>query len=168
MALVPLLWLAVLAYHGARRPVVWWAFAIVLGLSWVADTLAHWVDPWLVSTAYPLAQALVLAAVLLPPPALWRVTAIMLVAGVIAWALQGVGRPDVFTRTVAWMGILVMAWPHRALQRPALTTFGLGWLAWVAYSIVPDWTTWGLYQGVRALGIGVFCWATAPQLARAR
>jgi hypothetical protein len=57
---------------------------------------------------------------------------------------------------------MVMAWSHRAIRLPVLITFGLGWLAWLGYNMLPAWSTWGVYQSVRACGLGVFCWATAP------
>lgn len=168
MSILPLVWLGVLAYYRQSRSATWWALALVLSVSWIADTVAHWVDPWLVSTTYPLVQALVWAFVLLPSPALWRFVAALAVTAGIAVALDGIGRPDVFVRTVAWTGLVILAWPHRQLRAPMAVTFGVGWLAWIAYSIAPGWATWVAYQGVRAVGLGVFCWATAPQLARAR
>jgi hypothetical protein len=167
MALLPLLWLGVLASYGQRRSALWWTLAVVIGVSWLADTAAHRVDPWIVSTTYPALQALALAVVVLPTAALWRYVEVLIITAVIALLLTGVGRPDVFLRTVAWMGLLVMAWPYRQLRVTMLTTFGLGWLGWVAYSIAPGWTTWGAYQGIRAAGLGVFCWATAPARVRA-
>lgn len=168
MALLPLLWLGVLAQLGQRRSALWWAFALVLAVSWVADAFAHWVDPWLLSTIYPAVQALVLASVLLPLPALLRFAGVLSLTGALAVLLVGVGQPDVFLHTVAWTGLVVIAWPHPELRWPIAISFGLGWLAWVAYSIAPGWTTWGIYQSVRAVGLGVFCWATVPQPVCAR
>lgn len=162
MALLPVLWLGVLAYYGQRRGVLWWTVALVLGVSWLADTAAHWVNPWLVSALYPTVQALVLAAVLLPIPTLWYFGAVMISTTVLAVSWHGLGHPDVFARTAAWAGLLLIAWPHRALRAPILVTFGLGWLGWLAYSIAPGWGTWGVFQGIRAIGLGSFCWATAP------
>ena len=168
MSLLPLLWLGILAHHGQHRSVVWWALAIVLGVSWLADTVAHWIDPWLVGMTYPLVQALVLACVLLPTPALWRFALVVLAMGGGALLFGRVGHPDVLARTVAWSGLLVIAWPRRELRLPVAMTFGLGWLGWVAYSVAPGWATWGTYQSIRAIGLGTFCWATSPQPARAR
>lgn len=167
MGLLPLAWLGVLSSFGYRRTALWWALAIVLGCSWFADTAAHWLDPWLVSMAYPAVQALVLASVLLPSPALWRFIGVLGVTGIIATLLSGVGQPDVFLHTVAWTGLVVIAWHYQELRVPVAVTFGLGWLAWVAYSIAPTWGTWGTYQGIRALGLGAFCWASAPARVRA-
>jgi hypothetical protein len=166
MALVPLLWLGALGYYGQRRPALWWATALVLGISWLADTAAHWLDPWLVSTIYPALQALTFAAVLLPARALGRFAGVLGVTGLLAILLVGVGQPDVFLHTVAWTGLVVVAWPYREIRAPVLVTFGVGWLAWVAYSIAPGWATWGTYQGLRAIGLGVFCWAAAPHRVR--
>lgn len=167
MALLPLLWLGVLAFYGHRRAVLWWTVALVLSVSWMADTAAHWVDPWLVSAFYPLAQAAILGIVLLPRPALWRFLAAVFGVGVATMLLGGITRPEMFAHTMAWAGMVMIAWRHRPIRAPIVTTFALGWLAWVAYSIAPGWGTWGLYQGVRAAGLGVFCWASAPQRVRA-
>lgn len=165
MALVPLLWLGVLAFYGQRRSALWWTLAVVLGISWLADTAAHWINPWIVSAFYPLVQAAIFGIILLPTPALWRFLGLLAVTGL------GVGsfhaKPDVLGRTIAWTGLLVVAWPHKELRVPVVVTFGLGWLAWLAYSFAPSWGTWGLFQGVRAVGLGTFCYATAPQRVRA-
>lgn len=160
MALVPMLWLGVLAFYDQRRSILWWTLALVLGVSWMADSAAHWMNPWTVSAFYPLVQAAIFGIILLPTPALWRFLGLLAVTGL------GVGlwraTPEVLGRTVAWTGLLALAWPHRELRAPVLVTFGLGWLGWLAYSFAPSWPTWGVYQGIRALGLGVFCYATAP------
>lgn len=170
MALMPLFWLGVLWYYGQRRSALWWALALVLLVSWGADTWAAQYprgDPriWTVSAFYPLVQAAIFGIVLLPTPALWRFLALLGVTGLAVGFWRA--TPDVLGRTVAWTAILVLAWPYRAIRLPVLVTFGLGWLGWLAYSFTPGWETWGAYQGTRALGLGVFCWCTAPQRVRA-
>lgn len=168
MALLPLLWLAGLAWHHQRRSVLWWALACVLSISWVADTAAsQGADPWLVSACYPAVQALALAVVLLPPRALGRFAALILAATILPLLYRGVAHPDVFARTACWAGLLTIAWPHKTIRLPILVTFGLGWVAWLGYNFAPSWLSWGAYQGVRALGLGVFCFATLPQRVRA-
>lgn len=163
MALLPLVWLTVLVSQGHRRSVIWWGLAVVFAVSWVADTAAHFVDPWLVSALYPLAQALVLGIVILPPQAAARWTALVIGAGLGAWSVRGIARPDIFVHTVAWVGMILVVWNYPGrLRQVVVSAFGIGWLAWVVYSIDPSWATWGLYQGVRALSLGAFCWATLP------
>lgn len=166
MALIPLLWLGCLRYCGQHRSPLWWALALVLAISWVADTVAHVVDPWLTSAIYPLLQALILSIVLLPRRALIRFAAVFLGIGVLTFWLSGATHPEVIGRTIAWSGLLVVAWPHQAIRWPVMITFGLGWLGWIAYSISPGWGTWSVFQGIRALGLGSFCWVTAPKLVR--
>lgn len=160
MALVPLLWLGVLAYYRQPHSALWWAVALVLGISWIADTAAHWVDPWTVSRVYPLAQAGVLGLVLLPPAQLRRLVIVLAGAGLVAAQTTG---PDLVTHTVAWSGIVLMLWQRRAL----VTIFAMMWLGWAAYTIAPAWWSWGVYQGLRAGGLGLFCWASAPVRVRA-
>lgn len=163
MALLPLLWLGVLAWYGQQRGVLWWTLALVLGVSWMADTAAHWVDPWLVSALYPAVQACVFASIVLPSPALEHFVGLVSLATALAIHWRGGPHPEVLAHTVAWTGLVMITWPHREIRLPVLVTFGLGWLAWLGYNMLPAWGTWGTYQGVRALGLGVFCWATAPQ-----
>jgi len=165
MALLPLLWLGLLWYYGQRRSPLWWALAIVLAVSWLADTLAHFVDPWIVSAIYPLVQALLLSVVLLPRRDLHHVAAVLLGIGALTLWLGGTTHPEVIGRTIAWTAVLVVAWPHQAIRWPVVITFGLGWLGWIAYSLHPGWTTWGAFQGIRAVGLGSFCWVSAPKLA---
>ena len=167
MGLLPVLWLGVLAYHGQRRSALWWALGITLSLSWVADTAAHWVDPWLVSSLYPIGQTLVMGTVLLPTVLLWRfVGAVALTTG-LALALAGLHHPEVIIHTICWTGILVLVWPYREIRGPTVWTFGVGWLAWVLFASLPTFATWGVYQAIRGMGLGVFCWATAPHRVRA-
>lgn len=170
MALLPLLWLGVLGFYGQHRTLHWWALAIVLSVSWVADTLAHQLprgDPriWTVSAFYPLVQAAIFGTILLPTPALWRFIGVLAVTGLAVGFWRA--TPEVLGRTVAWTAVLMLAWPHRPVRGPVLVTFGLGWLAWLAYNVAPSWGTWGVFQGVRALGLGAFCYATMPERARA-
>ena len=73
--------------------------------------------------------------------------------------------PDLLLRTVAWLGIVAIVWrlPVPRLWLALGTTFGLGWVAWLGYVLSPGWPSWGVYQGVRAVGIGLFCWAAVGQ-----
>jgi len=166
MGLIPVIWLGTLAYCGQRRSPLWWALALVLAVSWVADTVAHVVDPWLVSAIYPLLQALILSIILLPRRALQQVAAVLIGIGALTLWLGGATHPEVIGRTIAWTGLLVVAWPHHAIRWPVIITFGLGWLGWIAYSISPGWWTWGIFQSIRAVGLGSFCWVSAPRLVR--
>jgi hypothetical protein len=165
LSLLPLLWLGVLAYYRQPRSVLWWTLALVLAVSWLADTAAHWLDPWLVSRTYPLVQALALGAVLLPTDRLWRLVLVLMGAAAIAAGTTG---PDIVTHTIAWTSILVMVWPAQDSARRTIALIFLGnWLGWIAYTIAPGWWAWSIYQGLRAIGFGVFCWASAPARVRA-
>jgi hypothetical protein len=165
VSLVPLLWLGALTYYGQRRSVLWWMLALMVGVSWMADTAAHWVDPWLVSRTYPLAQALVVGVVLLSADRLWRLAVILGTAWLIAASTTG---PDILTHTVAWTSILVMVWPATDVARRTAALLVLStWLGWIAYTIAPGWWSWGIYQGLRASGFGLFCWQSAPHRVRA-
>src|SRR5260221_2594102 len=101
MALLPLLWLGVLAYYGQRRSVLWWTLAIVLGVSWLADTAAHWVDPWLVSALYPGVQAILLGLVLLPSPAVWPFTGAIGLGNFGPMLCRGLPHPEFISPTLS-------------------------------------------------------------------
>jgi hypothetical protein len=164
MALGPLLWLAALRARGTVVGTAWWWLAGAFFVSWLADTGAHVVDPWLMSLVYPVSQAAIVGAVLLErEDAVLFVLALALV-GILAVLWRGVGTPDVLVHTVAWGSIACVAFDRDALGNLRLAliiAFGFGLVAWLGYTITPGYQTWLCYQGVRALGIGTFCWAAA-------
>jgi hypothetical protein len=134
-------------------------------VSWIADacTLAG-VDSHLVSLVYPVSQAALVGAVLLDREEAAIFVAGLVSIGVVAVLWKGVGTPDVLVHTVAWASIAIVALDRAALGKlrlALLVAFGFGWLAWLGYTLSPGWPTWLAYQGVRALGIGTFCWAAA-------
>lgn len=164
MALIPLLWLVLTQ---TREPTWWWLGAS-FALSWLADTLAHAIDPGFVSAIYPVGQAMIVGALLLERPDARRFVIAIALAGIAAIAVEGFA-PSRFLRTVAWLSLAALAFelPKTPLRVLLLTAFGAGWLAWLGYTIVPGWVTWGVYQIVRAMSIAMFCWASrspAPRL----
>lgn len=171
MALGPLLWLVLLRAGGQRPAFLWWILAGVFGISWLADTASHWVSWWVVSGLYPIAQVTLLAAALLSRaewlPFCWWFGA----AALLDLLLAGLGTPELFVHTLAWGALILIVWRHpesHPLRLPVMVSFGLGWLGWIAFLVAPTWGTWGAYQSIRALGLGVFCWASvkAPQPVR--
>lgn len=167
LGLVPLLWLAALRLYGQPRPPMWWWVASAFALSWVADSVAHLADPALVSAVYPVSQAGLIAAALVPHREAMIFAAVLVGGGLLALGMRE-GSPGVFLRTVAWLGLVgfVMAHPS-PLRATIITAFGVGWLAWVVVRIAPSWTSWGVYQGVRAVSLGLFCWASLqPRMLR--
>jgi hypothetical protein len=168
MAVLPLLVLIVI--WARDRYVVseaWWLAAAFL-VSWLADWPAHFgVDPWLVSTAYPLLQAGIVVSLL----ATRREASLVLVALTVVglWSVartDGTG-PDVALRMVGWGAIVVLAFRQHGfpLRWPLLLYFGGSLLGWLGYVSAPSWSTWGAYQLARAVGIGMFCWAVWPRKA---
>lgn len=155
MALIPLVW----CLARKERRAEWWWIAAAFGISWVADTLAHFLDPWLVSAVYPVSQAAIIGAVLLS-----RDDAKVFLVALVAVALFSLRfpRPDLILHTVAWLSIVGVVWslPIGRLRIALLVAFGLGWVAWLSFVLSPTWATWGAYQSVRALGLGMFCWAS--------
>lgn len=186
IGLVPLLWLVLLDVRDVRRDAAWWWIAGALGVSWLADTAAHWVNPDLVGNVFPLAQTALIGAVVLS-----RAEALRFVGALLAVALVDIGSrgplgADVLVATVANGAVVGLAWrpdADRRLRGALLVYFGLGLFAWWAFALstelfhlgirelVPAWPTWLAYQATRALGIGLFCWASrssGPPLRLAR
>lgn len=159
VGLVPLVWLGLLTAAGQSRGAAWWWLAGAFAVSWIADTAAHWVDPARVSLVYPVTQTALVGAVLLERRAAGLLTALLVTVGLVAAWMGGL---DVLLRTVAWGAIVGIVWDRPALGRlrtALLTSFGLGLACWWAYALSPGWMTWGALQGVRALGLLLFCWA---------
>lgn len=155
LGLVPLAWLLLLRSASVRRGTAWWWLAGAFGVSWLADTAAHWVNPWLVSAVYPVSQAALIAAVFASRVEAQRFLSIMVLAGLAAVVVDA----TILLRTVAWGGIVGLLWPFPKgpLRTALLLAFAGGWLAWVGYLLDPGWPSWGIYQGVRAGSVGVFC-----------
>lgn len=168
MALVPLAWLALLRSHGQRRGAAWWWLATAFAVSWLADTAAHWVDPWQVSVVYPVSQAALVGAVFLSRTDALRLLAALVCVGWFA-AIRP-HRPDVLLHVVAWVavvGVVYDRWALGTLRVALFVYFGGGALAWIGYAAWPGWASWIVYQGTRAAGIALFCVAAtrpAPTL----
>lgn len=162
MALVPLLWLVGLHHAGRGRGVEWWWLAAAYGISWVADWVAHRYGGFPISPLYLVTQTGIFALVLLPRrQALWFLGLLVTIGG-IAFLTHPLGTPDWLVHTVAWLGLVGCVYPLKALGKlrlAVLVSFGLGWFAWMSYVLAPGWSSWLAYQGVRAVGIGLFCWA---------
>lgn len=162
MGIVPLFWCVALTATGRRLSGLHWWLALAFGVSWVADWATHWYSPVSVGIVYPLVQSGMILVVLAPTARAGLLTTIGLATlGAIWW--RGLPAADLLPRTVAWLATVALVWPRRdlgAIREALLIAFGLGWVCWVGYHLWPGWTTWGLYQGVRAVSLGWFCWAT--------
>jgi hypothetical protein len=165
IGLVPVAWLALLRWRGRSvEPAYWW-IAGALGVSFLADTVARWVNPFVVSLAYPVAQCGLLGATLLERKHAWRFLGLLLVAAALSAIQKGmVDGPDMLLHTVAWLGVACIVAPQPALARLALALwvgFGVAWVAWIAYALRPGLATWGMLQGARLEGAALFCWAAS-------
>lgn len=168
MALAPALVLGVLWTLGRRPDTALWWLAGAFGVSWLADTAAHWVDPRLVSAVYPVSQAALVGSVLLKRDDAIVFLFTVIFIGVLSIAFQELQQPSVL-RSASWAAIvgIVYPLPLGRLRTSLLVTFGIGLAAWIVYAAVPGWPTWLVYQGVRAVGIGWFClaaWKPQPRL----
>lgn len=167
MGLVPLLWLAFLHFRGSPHGVEWWWLALVFGVSWIADTAAHFSNPWVMSKVYPLSQAAIVGLVLLSRRGALSLIVTLVLVGVLDVLWVGVGDFDILLRTVAWLSVagIVYQLPQLArLRISLLVAFGIGWWCWMIYAIAPGWPSWIAYQLTRFIGILLFCWAATSPL----
>lgn len=170
MFLVPLLWLV--AQQGLGRPVdpAWWWIAVAFFISWIANTLQHYQPPdqrWLISAAYPVSQAALVGAVILPRIRAQQFLLVLVVVALGSLLLLDWPSATMLLRLVAWGGIvwLVLPRPLGRLRVMLVGTFGSALLGWVVYLLVPENSpngspSWWAYQGCWALGILLFCWAS--------
>lgn len=158
MALLPLAWCLV---RGERRQ-AWWWIAGSFAVSWLADTAAHWGNPWPPAAVYPVSQAAIVGMVLLERWQAMLLATVLAVVGIVGVLWEGVLGPTVFLQTVAAGAVVWIVWPRPLgrLRVTLLTAFGGTALAWIGYVLMPGWTSWGAYQGVRAVSIALFCWAS--------
>jgi hypothetical protein len=153
---IPLLWLAVRRSRSRTH----WLLAAAFGVSFVADTAAHWVSPDLIGNLYPLAQAGLIAYALLPLMAAMNVIGLLTLVSLAAvWLGAWTGR-DLVLVSAADLAIVLTA--YRTLYGTPLglalaISFGYGLLLWWVFCLDPGWVTWGLYQGSRLAGSIAFC-----------
>ncbi len=163
VGIVPALYLAGRWRAGHRVGAAWWWLAAAFGVSFVADVASLFVGHALVSQTYPVSQAALFLAVMLPQrPVVERVIAgLLAVAATSILARQGLGL-DVALHVLAWLAVSAGAWLF-VRQRALRWTLGAGFavltVAWVLYAAWPGWATWGAYHVTRlAVAVG-FCWA---------
>lgn len=155
LGLIPLLWVSIRKEH---RP-GWGWLAFAFGLSFVADVIGFFGGGWWVSAVYPVSQAGLIAALLLPKKTSALFVTVLVWAGIVSLQLHQ--RPEVLLHTVSWLGLAALLYrqPLGRLREALFCYFGLGWVAWLSYCLAPGWESWLVFQGIRALGIGLFCWA---------
>lgn len=164
LAAVPAVVLAVLWAKGRHFDRLWWIVAAVFGLSWLADTVAFALAPahrWIPSLLYPMAQALLLCAVLLNAANFWRFAGLLTAFLGIALLAGSTHGPDDVLRTLAWVGGGLFTWDSPmplALRQTLVVTFGLGAVAWVWHmTALTAWPTWYVFQATQAAGVALFC-----------
>lgn len=159
MGILPLLWLAVVR---CKEPAFWW-LAVAFGISFLADSAAHWVAPWIISAVYPVSQAALICAVFLPRQDAYTMLGLLLVVGLSSLWFTHASGPDLLLHTTAAVAVcwIVAPLPALGMLRTALLIyFGLGLLAWYGYVWQPSWASWAIYQACRLVGILAFCRAT--------
>jgi len=154
LGLVPLVWLAGQRARGKESGPHWSWLAAAFGISWLADSAALGIDPWIVSAVYPVSQAMLVGAVLLTRVDALQLLVVLGVAGIVGIAWEGVSGPDVLLRTVACGAIAGIAWPRSDLGRlrtALLVYFGVGLVVWWGYATIREWPSWGTAERLAPL-----------------
>lgn len=160
IGLVPLAWCAL---RRERRREYWW-LAMAFGISFLADTATlAFGHPWLWSAVYPVGQTAVIGAVFLSREETAALTLLLMGTALVTILALGVNAPSALLHDLAWLAIVGMVWrrPLGQLRWALLVAFGVNIVPWTLLALRPSWTTWELYQGVRAVGVGWFCVAQA-------
>lgn len=166
MGLIPLAWLAV----RRERRAEWWWLAAAFAVSWIADAATLLGYPtWVPVTVYPVTQAAIILAVLAERQEAKAFALLLVFVGLVTILTEGTTGPTLLLEMITASVIVSVVWPLPLgrLRLTLLVAFGVGFLAWVGYVLAPGWTTWGIYQAVRAVSIVMFCWAslqTHPRL----
>lgn len=171
MALLPLLWLGWLKFRKRDPGVAWWWLVGVFVVSWLADTAAFWVDPWVIGAVYPVSQAALIGAVFLPRRDAVLLIVVLAVVGIVDLLWHGVAGPDILLRVTAWGAATAIVYhlPQLGRLRIALIVYlGGSLLAWMLYNIWPGWRSYLIYQTIRLAGILLFCWAATSPLPQLR
>jgi len=162
---VPLLVLLALRLRGIQREPAYWWLCLALAVSWGADTVAHWVDPWYVARIYPVAQYGLLFAVFATRTQFWvlLIGAVWL-AALSAW--QGDAfKPEVVLNISGSVALCWLVWPRRELRliRTAmLVYFGVGscfalWFPVLIQDRQAFTVAWLGYQSARMVGLALVC-----------
>ena len=168
MALWPLCMLVVMHVHGERKDRAWWWLAGAFAVSFIADSLAHFLDPWVISLAYPMSQAALVGAVFLSKREALSLLVLLCCATTVAILAKGVQGPDVILSSTANGAVCWMVWDRWELGRlrtALLVSFGAVGLAWLCFSLWQVVPVWYGYQALRLVGLFLFCWsASTPHL----
>lgn len=165
MGLLPLVAVAVAQWQGKKPDAGLWWLSVAFGVSWLADSAAHWLNPWTITFTYVISQSALVGAVFLArKDALRLLGALLFVGGVAMFARDAAGH-DYLLHGVAWLSAACIA--AEECQTPALRRvctalvvyYGIGCVAYFVYAGWPGWTTWGVYQSTRLMGIALFCYA---------
>lgn len=157
---IPFVWLCWRRFSGRETPTVYWWVAAGYFVSWLADSAAHWVDPWVIAAVYPVSQASIIAAGFLPPIGAWTFTMTLMTGAMADIAWHGVAGPLILLRVVAWLPLVWIAcglWRLPWLRISLLMSYGVGLLWWGAYIVSPGYLTWGGLQLTRFVAAICLC-----------
>lgn len=167
LGLIPLIYLVWRVWWRSAKPdAEWWLVALAYTVSWVADTVAHGMNPLIPAHSYVMLQSGLIVGAVLPKEAALHVVGVFCVValGAVVW-LGPTGQIPL--HTVTWLTVAGLAWRWRLAPDATRIvaalgmSFGIGWLAWMAMQWSPTFLTWGAYQGTRAMGTLLLCWAMA-------
>lgn len=158
MGAVPLAWLLV---RSRVKPVgpFWWLTASALFVSWIADSAAHFVDPRVVSVAYPVLQAGLMLAACCSRGVTFAATVSLAVVAICVVLAQGAGEPDWIMHTSAGLAVCIACARPGDIGRFVVAYFLFGAITWPVFVAFPGVAAWMAFQATRAAGIASWCLA---------
>lgn len=160
----PLLPVLVFSMRRVRSSRSWWLTAAFL-VSFVADTLAHWIRPgWVVAAVYPVAQYGLVFAALAPRRLFFPFLGLVTICAMLAAGAETYAGPSAALRIVGALLVLSLVLPNSDLRlmRTALVIYyGLGAIFWLGIPFLLERPTalvaaWLGYQGCRLIGLALF------------
>lgn len=171
MGIAPIIFVLVRDRLGFKVELHYWWLAVALAISFMADSAAHWVDPYVVSVVYPLSQAVLVAACIVPRRSAIIFLGVLVPVGIFSVLIGKDLGGDAVLRTVAFLGVCVALWPLQSLgvlRLSLLCYFGASWVYWMAYAAWPSTATYLLHQSARFVGITLYCYSVARPMPKLR
>lgn len=158
IGLLPLAVVAFAQWNGKQPDLALWWLSVAFVVSWLADSAAHWLNPWTVTFTYVISQSALVGAVFLSRKDALRLLGALCVVGAVAMFARDAAGHDYLLHGVAWLSAACIAAEASLgrLRTALVIYFGLGCVAYLAYAGWPGWTTWGVYQLTRVAGLSLF------------
>jgi hypothetical protein len=90
----------------------------------------------------------------------------LVLAALLGLAIEGITAPGLLLHVAGWLVLttFLLEQPPSPLRTALVIAFGVNIVPWILVALRPRWSTWELYQGVRAVSLGWFCYAQTERL----